>query len=265
MRIKTIILIILISILTGMCITGIVLPEEKYNSISITKRFKAPSLKYFFGTDAYGRDIFFRTARAIYNTLFYSVMAAFLSVSIGFISGLIAGYYGGFIDFIIQTLVDVMMSFPSFFLVLTIIAAMPQNGWNVIIAIVLSSWPNIARITRAEILNIKNREYITASKSLGASIYRIIFLHIVPNCINTLIVTAVFSFGTAVLTESSLSFLKLGIKEDIPTLGNLISTGREVLRSWWISMFPGIFLFIIIFTINLSGEILRDKLDPKNN
>ncbi|MFA5479017.1 MAG: ABC transporter permease [Candidatus Muiribacteriota bacterium] len=253
----------LIILLIAFTLGGFFISEEKYNSISITTRFKAPSSSFMFGTDAYGRNLFFRTTRALYNTLLYAVFASGLAILIGFFFGLMSGYFGGFTDFLIQTLIDVMMSFPSFFLILTIIASMPQNGWNVIIAIVLSSWPNIARIIRGEIKSIKHREFILASRSLGASFFRIIFKHIIPNCMNSLIITGIFSFGTAILTESSLSFLNLGIKEDIPTLGNLIAGGRDLFRYWWISFFPGTMLFILIFTVNLFGEYLREKLDPR--
>jgi peptide/nickel transport system permease protein len=261
---KNISLILLLGFLTILFITGLFLNEKQYNSISIVNRFKAPSSDFFFGTDAYGRDIFLRTSKALFNTVNYALLASLIAIISGFILGLTAGYCGGIIDFFIQTLIDVMMSFPSFFLILTIIAAMPQNGWNVIIAIVLSTWPNIARITRAEILNLKNREFILASSTIGASFSRIVFFHIIPNCISSLIITGIFSFGGAILTESSLSFLKLGINEDIPTLGNLISGGRDVLRSWWISTFPGIILFLLIFSVNLVGERLRAYFDPKN-
>ncbi|MCK9224644.1 MAG: ABC transporter permease [Candidatus Muirbacterium halophilum] len=261
---NNILLLIILCFLGILFITGIFLSEKQYNSISIIHRFKAPSTEFLFGTDAYGRDIFLRTSKALFNTINYALLASIIAIFIGFLLGLIAGYSGGIIDFVIQTLIDVMMSFPSFFLILTIIAAMPQNGWNVIIAIVLSTWPNIAKITRAEILTLKNREFILASSTIGASFIRIVFYHIVPNCINSLIITGIFSFGGAILTESSLSFLKLGINEDIPTLGNLISGGRDVLRSWWISTFPGIVLFLLIFSVNLVGERIREFFDPKN-
>ncbi|PLX15929.1 MAG: peptide ABC transporter permease [Candidatus Muiribacterium halophilum] len=244
-------------------LTGFFIPDKLYNSISITDRFKAPSERSLFGTDPYGRDLFYRTAKATSNTILFSLIAVSISVVVGFFFGLLSGYVGGFFDFLIQTIIDVMMSFPSFFLVLTIIVTMPQNGWNVVVAIVLSSWPNIARLIRAEVITLKNREFIVASKSIGASPLRIIVFHLIPNCLNTLIVITVLSFGTAILVESSLSFLSLGFKDDIPTLGNLIALGRDVLRSWWISFFPGVFLFLVIFTVNLSGEYLKDKLDPR--
>ncbi|MGM0607149.1 MAG: ABC transporter permease [Candidatus Muiribacteriota bacterium] len=255
--------LILLIVLLLYALLGFFLKEETYNAISISERLNSPSISTVFGTDAYGRNLFFRTSKAIYNTLLYAVIASGISIFIGFILGLSGGYFGGITDFIIQTMIDVMMSFPSFFLILTIIAAMPRSGLNVIIAIILSSWPNIARVIRGEVMNIKNREFIVASKSLGASFFRIAFFHILPNCMNTIIITGIFSFGTAILTESSLSFLNLGIKEEIPTLGNLIAGGRDMFRYWWISFFPGTVLFLLIFSVNLSGEYLREKIDPR--
>jgi peptide/nickel transport system permease protein len=184
-----------------------------------------------------------------------------IAVLIGIIIGAIAGFYGGIMDKIITIFIDIMLCFPVFFLILSIVALLEPNIYNIMVVIGLTSWMGQARLVRAEILSLKQREFILAEKALGASDSRIIFYHLLPNAIGPVLVSAILGIASAILVESGLSFLGLGIQPPTPSWGNLLSDAKDCLGiGWWLSLFPGLAIFITIISYNLVGEGLKKYL-----
>ena len=221
-----------------------------------------PSEKHWFGTDTEGRDVF---ARMLYGTrvsLTIGIVAVSIYVAIGIFLGAIAGYFGGIIDSLVSRAIEIMICFPSFFLILTLAAFVEERSiFHVMVIIGITSWTGVARLIRAEFLRHKALEYAQAAVALGVPRRRIIFRHILPNAISPVLVTATFGVASAILTESSLAFLGLG---DIssPSWGMTLSAGRMEQKLWLI-LFPGLAIFLLVSMLNLLGEGLRDALDPK--
>ncbi|MFH1541028.1 MAG: ABC transporter permease [Elusimicrobiota bacterium] len=256
------ILIIIILILTAIFSPLI----STHNPIegNILERLQSPSKNHFLGTDEMGRDIF---SRMIYGTrisVSVGIIAVGISIIIGTFFGLISGYFGGKIDTIIMRFVDIMLCFPTFFLILLVIAFLEPNIYNVMIVIGLTSWCGLARLVRGETLSIKERDFIIAAKGLGLKKRRIIFVHILPNVIAPIIVASILGVGSAILTESGLSFLGLGVQPPTPSWGNILTSGKDYIHiAWWLSLFPGLAILITVLGWNLLGEGLRDVFDPK--
>ncbi len=238
-------------------------PYDPYE-INVYQVLEAPSKEHIFGTDELGRDVFSRVVYGARVSLKVGIIAMGISISIGTILGLIAGYYGGLIDSLIMRIVDVMLSFPTLFLILAIVAVLEPNIYIIMIVIGLTGWMDVARLVRAEVLSLKEREFVIASKAMGAGSGRIIFHHILPNALYPVIVAATFAVGSVILIESGLSFLGLGIQPPEPSWGGILSVGKDYLTvAWWLSFFPGMAIFLTVLSINLFGEALRDALDPK--
>ncbi len=223
-----------------------------------------PSIKHPFGTDTLGRDVL---ARIIYGSRI-SLLVGFVSVGIavliGIAIGAISGYYGGVIDEIIMRFVDLMMCFPTFFLILAVIALLEPSIWNIMIVIGLTNWMGIARLVRAEVLSIKNKEFVLAAKAQGFSEKRIIFSHILPNALTPVYVVATLGIGGAILTESALSFLGIGVQPPTPSWGNILTQAKDNIEvAWWLSLYPGLAIFLTVMGYNLLGEGLRDIFDPR--
>lgn len=240
-----------------------IVPYDPYR-INVYKVLEAPSKEHIFGTDELGRDVFSRVIYGARVTLKVGIIAMGIAIITGTLLGSIAGYYGGFIDAFIMRIVDVMLSFPTLFLILAIVAVLEPNIYIIMVVIGLTGWMDVARLVRAEVLSLKEREFVLASKAMGVSSRRIIFRHILPNAVYPIIVAATFAMGGAILIESGLSFLGLGIQPPEPSWGGILSTGKDYITvAWWMSFFPGIAIFLSVLSFNLLGEALRDALDPK--
>ncbi len=227
-------------------------------------RLLHPSAEHPFGTDEYGRDIF---KRILYGTK-YSMAIGFVAVIIalagGVFLGAVAGYYGGILENIIMRICDIMSSIPTILLGIVIVSAIGGGVGSLMIAIGVAAIAGFARITRAAILTIKNQEYIESAKAMGLSDLRIIFGHILPNCLSPIIVQTTLKIGNAVVSASSLSFLGMGVPAPKPEWGTMLSAGREFLRkSSYMTLFPGLAIMITVLAFNLVGDGLRDALDPK--
>jgi peptide/nickel transport system permease protein len=233
---------------------------------NLSERLLAPSHKFILGTDDLGRDVLARMIYGIRISLSVGIIAVGISTVIGTILGITSGYFGGWADSLIMRFVDVMLCFPTFFLILLVIAFLEPSIYNIMIVIGITSWPGLTRLVRAEVLSIREREYIQSAEILGLSHPRIFFVHILPNVISPVIVTATLGIGAAILTESGLSFLGLGVQPPAPSWGQMLTTGKEYIYfAWWLSFFPGAAILVTVLAFNLLGEGLRDVLDPRKN
>jgi peptide/nickel transport system permease protein len=232
--------------------------------INIENALLAPSRAHIFGTDHLGRDLFSRVVHGSRISLSIGFIAVGISLFIGIIIGSIAGYYGRAIDTVLMRFVDIMLCFPSFFLILAVVAMLQPSIFNIMIVIGITSWMGVARLIRAEILSLKEREFILASRALGAGDARIIIRHLIPNAIAPVMVSAVLGVAAAVLLESSLSFLGLGVQPPVPSWGNILMEGKASLGvCWWPMFFPGVFILITVLGYNLLGEGLREYFNAE--
>jgi peptide/nickel transport system permease protein len=234
------------------------------NQQDVLHRLEPPSPKHPLGTDDLGRDLF---SRIIYGTrvsLLVGFVAIGLAIIIGSILGLLSGYFGGWFDTLIMRFVDIMLCFPTFFLILMVIAFLEPNIWNVMAVIGLTGWPSLTRLVRGECLSVREREFVQAAKVLGLSNIRVMFVHLLPNVMAPILVTATLGIGGAILTESALSFLGLGVQPPTPSWGNILTAGKDYISvAWWLSLYPGLAILITVLAYNLLGEGLRDVLDPR--
>ena len=232
--------------------------------ISLERTLVPPSTGYFFGTDSLGRDIFSRMVYAARIALLIGLIAYGIASLIGVFLGSISGYFGGKIDTIITQLINIMLCFPTFFLILSVVAIVGPSIVNIMIIIGLTSWMGMARLIRAEILSLKTREFVLAARALGASNFYIIIKHLIPNGIGPVLVSFVFGVAGAVLTEAGLSFLGLGVQPPNPSWGNILMEGKAVLGvGWWVILFPGLAILVTVLAFNLLGEGIRDALNPR--
>lgn len=232
--------------------------------IDVENVLSPPSARHLLGTDDLGRDVFSRMVYGAGISLKVGFVAVGIAVLIGIILGAVSGYYGGWMDVIIMRFVDIMLCFPSFFLILSVIAFLEPSIFNIMAVIGLTSWMGITRLVRAEFLSLKERDFVLAERAIGASTPRIIFMHILPNALAPVLVSATLGIASAVLTESALSFLGIGVQPPTPSWGNMLTQGKEVLGvAWWMSVFPGIAILMTVLGYNLLGEGIRDAIDPR--
>jgi len=223
-----------------------------------------PGPDHWFGTDALGRDVLSRVLIGSGISLKVGFIAVGISVLIGVLLGALSGYYGKFIDMIIMRFVDTMLCIPSFFLIITLIALFEPSIWIIMFVIGATSWMGVARLVRAEFLSLKQREFVLAARAAGAGDLRIIFMHILPNALSPVLVYATLGIASAILIESSLSFLGIGVQPPTPSWGNILTEGKDNIEiAWWLSFFPGLAILITVLGYNLLGEGIRDSLDPR--
>jgi len=237
-----------------------------YNPDDIDRKhiFVSPDIHHPFGTDDLGRDVLSRMLWGARISLAVGFVAVGIATLIGIFFGAFAGYYGGWPERIIMRFIDIMLTIPTFFLILAVIAFIEPSIWNIMIVIGLTSWMSVARLVRAEFLSIKEREYVLAAKALGAGDFRIIFRHIMINSMAPVLVSAVLGIAGAVLVESALSFLGIGVQPPTPSWGNILTLGKDNIEiAWWLSVFPGLAILITVLGYNLLGEGIRDSIDPR--
>lgn len=233
-------------------------------SIDVHNVFSPPSRSHPFGTDELGRDVLSRMIWGSRVSLQVGIIAVGIAIILGTILGSIAGYYGGRVDSVIMRFVDIMLAFPTLFLILAVISILEPSIYNIMFIIGLTGWMDVARLVRAEFLTLKERDFVLAAKASGASNLRIIFSHILPNALSPVFVAATFGIAGAILVESGLSFLGLGVQPPNPSWGNIITSGKDNIEvAWWLSLFPGLAILITVLSYNLVGEGLRDSIDPR--
>ena len=231
---------------------------------NLREAFQTPSAAHLLGTDNLGRDIFSRILYGGRVSVIIGLTAALLSAFFGALLGSAAGYFGGAVDNVIMRCVDVMMAIPTMLLCIAIVSALGNRTENVILAVAIGSAPSCSRVVRASILSIKEQEFVEAAHSIGASNFRIILSHILPNCLAPLIVNTTMSVANAILTAASLSFVGLGVQPPSPEWGAMLSAARPFIRDHsYTVIFPGLAIMLTIFALNLLGDGLRDALDPK--
>jgi peptide/nickel transport system permease protein len=256
--------LIIVMTLFAIAVFAPLISPYNYKNIDVQNILMPPSSTHFFGTDDLGRDVYSRMIWGARISLAVGFVSVGISTLIGITLGALAGYYGKFMDIIIMRFVDIMLCIPGFFLILAVIAFLGPNIFNIMIIIGLTSWMGVARLVRAEFLSLKEREFVLSAKASGASDFRIIFIHILPNALSPVFISAVLGVAAAVLLESSLSFLGLGIQPPTPSWGNILTEGKSNIEiAWWLSVFPGLAILITVLGYNLLGEGLRDALDPK--
>lgn len=234
------------------------------NTQSLLERLQPPSRDHLFGTDALGRDMLSRALWAARVSLGLSLVTMLITIVIGSLVGLVAGYLGGWIDTFLMRLTDVFLAFPVFILLITLVAIYGTSLMLLILFLGLSSWPVTARTVRAEVLSIRQGDYIEAAKVIGATTPKIVLRHVLPNVASVIIVAGTLRVATVILIEASLSYFGLGVQPPTPTWGNMISDGRLYLdTAWWITAIPGMLVVITVLAYNILGEGLRDSLDPR--
>jgi ABC-type dipeptide/oligopeptide/nickel transport system permease subunit len=236
-----------------------------YSELDLSIFLHAPTSvgHHFFGTDAIGRDLFSRVIFGIRTSLEVGVFVAFVSTIVGLFVGAVAGYYGGVLDNLLMRITDLFLTLPFLAILLTASKLLGQgNQWRISILLAAFFWTGIARVVRGVFLSLREKEYVEAAKASGAGDMRIMFRHILPNTLGPVIVNGTLAVGTAILIEAALSFLGFGIRPPTPSLGELVYESQANPSDWWLSIFPGVMIILIVLCVNFVGDGLRDALDP---
>lgn len=256
-------LVIIIALAAVAIFAPVISPYEP-TKIDVYNVLSPPAAAHPFGTDELGRDLLSRMIWGSRTSLKVGFIAVGIAITIGTMLGAAAGFYGGKIDAILMRFVDIMLAFPTFFLILAVIAIVEPSISTIMIIIGLTGWMDVARLVRAEFLTLKERDFVSAARAIGASDLRLIVRHIIPNALSPVFVAATFGIAGAILIESGLSFLGLGVQPPEPSWGNILTSGKDnITVAWWLSLFPGIAILFTVLSYNLVGEGLRDALDPR--
>jgi peptide/nickel transport system permease protein len=234
------------------------------NRPDVRKILDSPSKAHPLGTDQLGRDVLSRMLYGARVSLAVGFVSVGIATLIGIALGAAAGYHGGTVDALVMRLVDLMLVFPRLFLLLAVLAFLKPSIWTIMAVIGLTGWMSVARLVRAEFLSLKEREFVLWSQSIGASSFRTIWRHILPNAIGPVLVAMTLGIPAAILTESGLSFLGLGVQPPHATWGNILNEGKDAIEiGWWLSAYPGLAILVTVLSYNLLGEGIRDALDPR--
>ncbi|MGX9135966.1 ABC transporter permease [Rummeliibacillus sp. JY-2-4R] len=247
-----------------LAIFGPLIAPQGINEQQLSNRLKAPSADHFFGTDDFGRDIFSRVVHGARISLMVGFFSVTGSVIVGSVLGIIAGYYGRWIDTIISRFFDILLAFPSILLAIAIVSVLGPSLQNALIAIAVINIPNFGRLIRSKVLSIKQEEYITAAKGIGMKDFRILFSHILPNSMTPVIVQGTLAIASAIIEAAALGFLGLGAQAPQPEWGKMLADARiYLINAPWTMIFPGLAIMLTVLGFNLMGDGLRDALDPK--
>jgi peptide/nickel transport system permease protein len=234
------------------------------NLIDLKEVLMPPTPAHLLGTDTLGRDVLSRIIFGARVSLLVGFVAVGIATIIGVLVGALAGYYGGWLDQVLMRLVDLMLCFPTLFLILAVIAVLGPSIWNIMVVIGLTGWMGVARLVRAEFLSLKEREFVVAARALGASDWRLMLRHLLPNALTPVMVNATLGVAGAILVESALSFLGLGVQPPTPSWGNILTMGKDNIEiAWWLSFFPGLAILVTVMSYNLLGEGIREAIDPR--
>jgi peptide/nickel transport system permease protein len=251
-------------VLVVLAVLAPVLAPWDANRPDVKKILAAPSRSHPLGTDQLGRDVLSRMLYGARVSLAVGFVSVGITTAIGIVLGSLAGYNGGKTDGVIMRLVDLMLVFPRFFLLLAVLAFLRPSIWTIMAVIGLTGWMGVTRLVRAEFLTLKEREFVVWSQSVGASGFRVIWRHILPNAMAPVLVAMTLGIPAAILTESGLSFLGLGVQPPYATWGNILNEGKDTIEiGWWLSVYPGVAILVTVLSYNLLGEGIRDALDPR--
>ena len=266
---KKILMLIGAGIILSMMLIAVAAPllvAQDPNAMNLPQRYEPPSWSHPFGLDENGSDVFSKVIYGSRVSLSVALSVVFISSLLGLIMGSIAGYLGGWVDNLIMRFIDMLYAFPGFLLALGLVAVLGPSVKNLIFAMCITSWTGFARLVRAEVLHLKEREYVLSAKSIGTPNLRILMLHLWPNLIGVLVVQATLAMAGTIISESGLSFLGLGAPPTTPTWGALLNSGRKILfEAPHVSVFPGLAILTLVLGFNLFGDGLRDFLDPKKD
>ncbi len=255
--------VIVLLLVTTAVLAPFIAPYDP-TAIDVYNVLSPPDKAHLLGTDDLGRDLLSRIIWGSRVSLEVGFVAVGIAIMIGIVIGSMAGFYGGRADAILMRFVDIMLAFPTFFLILAVIAILEPNIFTIMAVIGVTSWMDVARLVRAEFLSLKERDFVDAARALGISNTRLIFRHILPNALSPVFVAATFGVAGAILIESSLSFLGLGVQPPDPSWGNILTAGKDNIEvAWWLSLYPGLAILVTVLSYNLVGEGLRDALDPR--
>lgn len=244
------------------------LTSHPYEQQNLLNKLQSPGGEHWLGTDRFGRDVFARMLYGARISLLVGFASVIGAITIGTVVGAVAGYFGGLIDSILMRLVDIILSIPSLFLLITLVTIFDPGIDKLIMIFALTGWTSTARLVRGEFLSLRSREFVLASKTIGTRSYKIIFAHILPNALGPIIVSATLAVGGVILAESALSYLGLGIQPPTPSWGNMLQDAQNftiMLKHWWYPLFPGLAILLTVLSFNFIGDGLRDALDPRIN
>lgn len=272
--------VFLLSLVVMYCVVGaFFISESAGNKVDVTNRFEPPSAEHFFGTDEVGRDVLARTIYGGQISLMIGITSVLISISLGTVVGLVAGYFGGWVDAVLMRIVEALLAIPTLILLLILQRVLIGNTSTInilgrelsvtvvaiIIIIGVTGWMGLSRIVRSMVLSLKEQEFVLAARTLGASSRRIIFIHILPNTVAPIVVSATLAVGGAIVIETALGFLGFGVQPPTATWGNILSRARDQIDEvWWLWMVPGVLIMLTVLAINFIGDGLRDAFDPRS-